>query len=117
MRGMISSASSHCSLSVFRSHSKARCSTCDDDLPVPQLTRPPERMSSVAIRIAERIATLDILSGGRVSWGTGKSSSQVEQRAFECDLKTLNEQWLEALEIIPRMWRDDVFSYKGRFFD
>jgi alkanesulfonate monooxygenase SsuD/methylene tetrahydromethanopterin reductase-like flavin-dependent oxidoreductase (luciferase family) len=27
------------------------------------------------IRIAERIATLDILSGGRVNWGTGKSSS------------------------------------------
>jgi alkanesulfonate monooxygenase SsuD/methylene tetrahydromethanopterin reductase-like flavin-dependent oxidoreductase (luciferase family) len=69
------------------------------------------------IRIAERIATLDILSGGRVSWGTGKSSSLVEQRAFENDLKTLHEQWLEALEIIPRMWQEDVFTHRGRFFD
>ncbi|HKA88313.1 MAG TPA: LLM class flavin-dependent oxidoreductase [Haliangiales bacterium] len=68
------------------------------------------------IRIAERIATLDILSGGRVNWGTGKSSSLVEQIAFENDLKTLHDQWLEAVEMIPRMWSSDVFSHEGRFF-
>lgn len=69
------------------------------------------------IRIAERIATLDILSNGRVNWGSGKSSSLVEQLAFESDVATLHEQWLEALQIIPRMWKEDVFSYRGRFFD
>jgi alkanesulfonate monooxygenase SsuD/methylene tetrahydromethanopterin reductase-like flavin-dependent oxidoreductase (luciferase family) len=69
------------------------------------------------IRIAERIATLDILSDGRVNWGTGKSSSLVEQQAFECDIKQLHDQWLEALEMIPRMWREDVFTHKGTFFD
>jgi alkanesulfonate monooxygenase SsuD/methylene tetrahydromethanopterin reductase-like flavin-dependent oxidoreductase (luciferase family) len=68
------------------------------------------------IRIAERIATLDVLSGGRVNWGTGKSSSRVEQVAFETDIPTLHDQWLEALDIIPRMWRADVFSHEGRFF-
>ena len=69
------------------------------------------------IRVAERIATLDILSGGRVNWGTGKSSSMVEQLGFESDVKTLHEQWLEAVEMIPRMWSSDVFTHKGRFFD
>ena len=69
------------------------------------------------IRIAERIATLDILSGGRVNWGSGKSSSLVEQMAFENDLKTLHDQWMEAVEMIPRMWSSDVFEHKGRFFD
>ncbi|MCG3172681.1 MAG: F420-dependent glucose-6-phosphate dehydrogenase [Myxococcota bacterium] len=69
------------------------------------------------IRIAERIAVLDILSGGRVNWGTGKSSSLVEQMAFENDLKTLHDQWLEAVEMIPRMWSSDVFTHKGRFFN
>lgn len=69
------------------------------------------------IRIAERIATLDILSEGRVSWGSGKSSSLVEQQAFENEVTTLHDQWLEALEMIPRMWSADVFSHKGRFFD
>jgi alkanesulfonate monooxygenase SsuD/methylene tetrahydromethanopterin reductase-like flavin-dependent oxidoreductase (luciferase family) len=69
------------------------------------------------IRIAERIATLDVLSGGRVNWGSGKSSSRVEQDAFQNDIKQLHAQWREALTMIPRMWRDDVFSFKGRFFD
>jgi alkanesulfonate monooxygenase SsuD/methylene tetrahydromethanopterin reductase-like flavin-dependent oxidoreductase (luciferase family) len=69
------------------------------------------------IRVAERIATLDILSGGRVDWGSGKSSSAVEWHAFQNDVKTLHEQWLEAIEIIPRMWQEDVFSHRGRFFD
>jgi alkanesulfonate monooxygenase SsuD/methylene tetrahydromethanopterin reductase-like flavin-dependent oxidoreductase (luciferase family) len=68
------------------------------------------------IRIAERVATLDILSGGRVNWGSGKSSSAVEQHAFENDVRTLHEQWLEAVEMIPRMWSADVFSHEGRFF-
>jgi alkanesulfonate monooxygenase SsuD/methylene tetrahydromethanopterin reductase-like flavin-dependent oxidoreductase (luciferase family) len=69
------------------------------------------------IRIAERVATLDILSGGRVNWGSGKSSSLVEQVAFENDVKTLHDQWAEAIEMIPRMWSSDVFEHKGRFFD
>ena len=69
------------------------------------------------IRIAERIATLDILSEGRVNWGTGKGSTPTEHAAFETDVTTLQEQLQEALEIIPRMWRDHVFSHKGRFFD
>jgi alkanesulfonate monooxygenase SsuD/methylene tetrahydromethanopterin reductase-like flavin-dependent oxidoreductase (luciferase family) len=69
------------------------------------------------IRVAERIATLDILSEGRVNWGSGKSSSRVEQVAFENDIATLHDQWLEAVSMIPRMWSQEVFSHKGRFFD
>jgi alkanesulfonate monooxygenase SsuD/methylene tetrahydromethanopterin reductase-like flavin-dependent oxidoreductase (luciferase family) len=68
------------------------------------------------IRIAERVATLDILSGGRVNWGSGKSSSLVEQHAFQTDVPTLHEEWLEALEMIPRMWAADVFEHRGKFF-
>lgn len=65
------------------------------------------------IRIAERIATLDILSGGRVNWGSGKSSTRVEQEAFEVDKPELDSQWREALEIIPRMWRSEIFEHRG----
>jgi alkanesulfonate monooxygenase SsuD/methylene tetrahydromethanopterin reductase-like flavin-dependent oxidoreductase (luciferase family) len=68
------------------------------------------------IRVAERIATLDILSEGRVNWGSGKSSTRVEREAFEIDTSTLHEQWLEALEMIPRMWRSDIFEWKGKFY-
>jgi alkanesulfonate monooxygenase SsuD/methylene tetrahydromethanopterin reductase-like flavin-dependent oxidoreductase (luciferase family) len=68
------------------------------------------------IRIAERIATLDVLSGGRVNWGTGKSASQVEQQAFETNPGDLHAEWLEAVGIIPRMWASEVFEHRGRFF-
>jgi alkanesulfonate monooxygenase SsuD/methylene tetrahydromethanopterin reductase-like flavin-dependent oxidoreductase (luciferase family) len=69
------------------------------------------------IRIAERIATLDILSHGRVNWGTAKSVSRIEQDAFEIERTTIREQWREALEIIPRMWSSEIFCHRGRFFD
>lgn len=68
------------------------------------------------IRVAERVATLDILSGGRVNWGSGKSSSLTEQAAFENDIPKLHDQWLEALDMIPRMWQEEVFEYKGKYF-
>lgn len=69
------------------------------------------------IRIAERIATLDILSNGRVNWGSGKSSSRTEQGAFEADPALVHDQWLEAVSIIPQMWSSEVFEYKGRHFN
>jgi alkanesulfonate monooxygenase SsuD/methylene tetrahydromethanopterin reductase-like flavin-dependent oxidoreductase (luciferase family) len=68
------------------------------------------------IRVAERIAVLDILSGGRVNWGSGKSSSLVEQGAFEVDRAELDGQWREAIEMIPRMWRSDLFEWEGKHY-
>lgn len=68
------------------------------------------------IRVAERIATLDILSNGRVRWGSGKSASLNEQGTFEIDRSELDAQWREALEMIPKMWRSDVFEWQGKFF-
>jgi alkanesulfonate monooxygenase SsuD/methylene tetrahydromethanopterin reductase-like flavin-dependent oxidoreductase (luciferase family) len=69
------------------------------------------------LRVAERVATLDILSEGRVNWGSGKSSSLTEQAAFQCDIGSLHDEWLEALDMIPRMWKEDVFQYRGKFFE
>jgi alkanesulfonate monooxygenase SsuD/methylene tetrahydromethanopterin reductase-like flavin-dependent oxidoreductase (luciferase family) len=68
-------------------------------------------------RIAERVAALDILSEGRVNWGSGKSASRVEQGAFEVDRDELHAQWLEALEMIPRIWRSDIFEWNSRFYN
>jgi alkanesulfonate monooxygenase SsuD/methylene tetrahydromethanopterin reductase-like flavin-dependent oxidoreductase (luciferase family) len=68
------------------------------------------------IRVAERLATLDVLSGGRVSWGSGKSASKTEQAAFELDPATLDSQWREALEMVPRMWRSDLFEHAGEHY-
>lgn len=69
------------------------------------------------IRVAERIATLDILSGGRVNLGTAKSHTRVEREAFEVDESTIHEEWREAVEMIPRMWGPGPYCHKGRFFN
>jgi alkanesulfonate monooxygenase SsuD/methylene tetrahydromethanopterin reductase-like flavin-dependent oxidoreductase (luciferase family) len=68
------------------------------------------------IRVAERIAALDILSEGRVNFGSGKSSSQVEQRAFQVDPSLLGEQWEEALRMIVQIWRTPEFQYQSSAF-
>jgi alkanesulfonate monooxygenase SsuD/methylene tetrahydromethanopterin reductase-like flavin-dependent oxidoreductase (luciferase family) len=68
------------------------------------------------IRVAERVAALDLLSDGRVEFGTGRSS-QYEQAAFEIDTERSREMWQESLEIIPRMWTEDPFEHHGRFVD
>jgi alkanesulfonate monooxygenase SsuD/methylene tetrahydromethanopterin reductase-like flavin-dependent oxidoreductase (luciferase family) len=69
------------------------------------------------IRVAERVATLDILSNGRVDVGTGVSSSELEMGAFGVDPATRHAQWEEAIRIIPRMWRDEPFEHHGTYFD
>src|SRR6185295_5357513 len=68
------------------------------------------------IRVAERIAVLDILSDGRADWGSGKSSTLVEQGAFEIDRAELDGQWREALTMIPRMWRPELFEWQGAHY-
>lgn len=68
------------------------------------------------IRVAERVAVLDILSNGRVNWGSGKSASRNEQTTFEIDREALDGQWREALEMIPRMWGSDVFEWSGTHY-
>ena len=71
------------------------------------------------IRIAERVATLDILSNGRVEVGTGRSITQVELGGFGIPYKETRARWEEALDIITTIWKskDGTFSYKGQYFD
>jgi alkanesulfonate monooxygenase SsuD/methylene tetrahydromethanopterin reductase-like flavin-dependent oxidoreductase (luciferase family) len=68
------------------------------------------------VRVAERIATLDILSGGRVEFGTGRSGTPAELEGFGIDPADSKAMWDEAVRIIPRMWLEDPFCYEGRFF-
>ncbi len=68
------------------------------------------------IRVAERIATLDILSGGRVDFGTGRSGTPVELEGFGISPADSKAMWEELVSVIPRMWMEDPFSYEGRFF-
>jgi alkanesulfonate monooxygenase SsuD/methylene tetrahydromethanopterin reductase-like flavin-dependent oxidoreductase (luciferase family)/putative sterol carrier protein len=67
-------------------------------------------------RVAERIATLDLISGGRVEFGTGESSSQMELGGFRIDRALKHAQWEEALDAVTRMMVEEPFAgYQGKW--
>ena len=68
-------------------------------------------------RVAERIATLDHLSEGRVEFGTGRGSSSTEWGGFAiASSPETKSMWQEAIEQIPRMWRDEPYEFEGKYF-
>ena len=67
-------------------------------------------------RIAERIAMLDLVSNGRVEFGTGESSSEAELAGFGVDRVTKREAWLEGLEVAIRCMTETPFGgVEGQF--
>src|SRR5215472_4706426 len=69
-------------------------------------------------RVAERIATLDLISKGRVEFGTGESSSQTELGGFGVDRALKRQQWEEALDVAVRLLVEEPFAgHHGRFVD
>ena len=68
-------------------------------------------------RIAERLATLDIVSGGRVEWGTGESGSRMELEGFGVDFVDKRPMWAEAVrETAKMMCMDPYPGYNGKYF-
>ena len=68
-------------------------------------------------RVAERIATLDLVSDGRVDFGTGEASSEAELGGFLVDRAQKRDQWAEALDAVTRMFVETPFAgYDGEFF-
>ncbi len=61
-------------------------------------------------RNAERLATLDLLSGGRVEFGSGESSSVAELGGFGIDPDTKREAWKEGLEATIRCMTEEPFG-------
>ena len=75
---------------------------------VPQLTHP--------VRMAERVAVLDVLSGGRVEVGTGRSNTWTELGGFHVDPNDTKKTWDEFVRVLPKMWTQERFSWQGRCF-
>src|SRR3954452_17304170 len=62
------------------------------------------------VRVAETVATLDLISDGRVEFGTGETSSGAELEGFGVDRATKREQWEEALDAVTRMFVEEPFA-------
>jgi alkanesulfonate monooxygenase SsuD/methylene tetrahydromethanopterin reductase-like flavin-dependent oxidoreductase (luciferase family) len=61
-------------------------------------------------RTAERVATLDLVSGGRVEFGSGESSSEAELGGFRIDPALKREAWLEGLQVAIRCMTETPFT-------
>ena len=68
-------------------------------------------------RIAEEIATLDLVSNGRVEWGTGESASRAELEGFGINPVERRAQWRETVEQVANMMAMDPYpGFQGKYF-
>jgi len=68
------------------------------------------------VQVAEEVATLDIVSQGRVVFGIGLGYRDAEYEAFGVPLADRVPRMLEALDLVKRLWTEDSVTFTGRFF-
>jgi alkanesulfonate monooxygenase SsuD/methylene tetrahydromethanopterin reductase-like flavin-dependent oxidoreductase (luciferase family) len=66
--------------------------------------------------IAEEIATLDLLAGGRVDVGLGRGYQHYEFERFGLELSSGRGRWEESVDIILKAFGGQPFSYDGKYF-
>lgn len=68
------------------------------------------------IRSAESAAVLDLISGGRVDFGTGRSATRPELEGFGIDPDQTREMWLEAIAHVVGAWTQEEYAMEGRYW-
>lgn len=69
------------------------------------------------VRAAERAATLDVLSGGRLDLGVGRSSSRWEHDLFSIVPEDTEGQLVESLRAMVGMWTQDLYEHHSPTLD
>jgi len=72
----------------------------------------PQRQTGL---IAKQAAEADILCGGRLRLGVGLGWNHVEYEALGADWKTRGARLTEQVEVLRRLWTQDLVSFTGRF--
>jgi len=104
---------SHCSNpEVLYGHIAAKTSTLRLGYGVRLLPKPYNH----PIRTAESVAVLDLLSDGRVEFGTGRSATRAELEGFGIDPAETRGMWREALDMIVGAWTHDEFEFDGKYW-
>jgi alkanesulfonate monooxygenase SsuD/methylene tetrahydromethanopterin reductase-like flavin-dependent oxidoreductase (luciferase family) len=73
-------------------------------------------LAGTPLRIAEEVATLDQISGGRFDFGIGRSGFQRSYRSYGVDYDESQARFDEALEILRRAWAGGKFSFEGKYY-
>src|SRR5712664_1354940 len=69
------------------------------------------------LRLAEEVALLDVLSGGRVNWGAGRGFARVEFENFGVPPEESASRFRETVEIVLRAWTEERLSFAGTHFN
>ena len=72
----------------------------------------PQRQTGV---VAKQAAEVDILSGGRLRLGVGVGWNHVEYEALGTEWKTRGARQAEQIEVMRRLWTEDLVTFSGRF--
>jgi len=67
--------------------------------------------------IAEQLASVDVMSGGRLVFGSGIGYRDVEFKAFGTEAKDRGKRFEECLEAIQRLWSEDSVTMQGSHFE
>ena len=68
-------------------------------------------------RVAEYVSTLDVVSDGRVEFGTGRGASTYHIEAFGCQPSDSKAMWEEALQVICSMFLNEPFpGWNGTYY-
>jgi alkanesulfonate monooxygenase SsuD/methylene tetrahydromethanopterin reductase-like flavin-dependent oxidoreductase (luciferase family) len=68
------------------------------------------------LRLAEEVALLDVLSGGRVNWGAGRGFARVEFENFGVPPEESTARFHETVEIVLRAWTEERLSFAGEHY-
>jgi alkanesulfonate monooxygenase SsuD/methylene tetrahydromethanopterin reductase-like flavin-dependent oxidoreductase (luciferase family) len=68
------------------------------------------------LRLAEEVATLDHVSGGRLIFGVGRSGFPRTYEAYGIAYGESRERFAEVLEVLKRAWSSERFSFAGSFY-
>ena len=68
------------------------------------------------LRLAQDIATMDIISQGRVIVGAGRGYQKREFDIYGIDISESRDRFVEGMDIAVKSWTEDTFSYDGQFF-
>src|SRR5215204_5396289 len=67
--------------------------------------------------IAEEIAMLDVLSGGRADIGLGRGYQRYEFERLGLELDSGGQRWEEGIDILMKAFEGKPFSYHGKVYD
>jgi alkanesulfonate monooxygenase SsuD/methylene tetrahydromethanopterin reductase-like flavin-dependent oxidoreductase (luciferase family) len=68
-------------------------------------------------RVAERVATLDLLSDGRVEFGMGEGGGPAELHPFNVRVRDKRDRWEEAVKAIMPMFTETAWEFHGDYYD